>query len=353
MHLSRNQTSASEIRPFKLITAFQNLGYDVDVVEGYGKDRKQQIATIKEKIRNSQHYDFLYSESSTMPTLLTESHHFPTYPCLDFSFFAFCKKHNIPVGLFYRDIHWCFVNKNRDWKQRIARLFYRYDLWKYNNLLDVLFLPSKEMLPHIPIHFKGKVTELPPGCEIHNETHYETRDCINLLYVGGVGGNYDLLPLLKAVAQCPFVRLTICCRPDDWENIRGKYAGMMPKNAIVVHKSPEDLPPYYANSDLFAIFFSGGYWDFSVPFKLFEAIGFGIPLIAAEGAWCGKFVRENGIGCTVPWDAEALTAELANIHRDKRILLDLRQRTKALSPQHTWENRCRLIAETLTKKNSK
>ena len=96
LKIDRNDPSASQIRPQKLMKAFADLGWEMDVVEGSGRDRKQQIAKIKRKIRQGVHYDFVYSESSTMPTLLTEPHHLPIYPCLDFGFLSFCKRHGIP-----------------------------------------------------------------------------------------------------------------------------------------------------------------------------------------------------------------------------------------------------------------
>lgn len=126
MKIDRNRASASQIRPMKMIEAFKECGYEVVVVEGYGKERKRQIKEIKSNILKGVKYDFLYSESSTMPTLLTEKNHLPLYPFLDFSFFAFCKKHGIKIGLFYRDIYWVF-KKKRSFKEWVAYIFYKYD----------------------------------------------------------------------------------------------------------------------------------------------------------------------------------------------------------------------------------
>ena len=49
-----------------------------------------------------------------MPTLLTEPHHFPTHPLLDFGFFRYVKKQGIPIGLFYSDIFWKFEDYGKD-----------------------------------------------------------------------------------------------------------------------------------------------------------------------------------------------------------------------------------------------
>ena len=92
--LDNNATSASGIRPLRMLNAFRVLSCEVDLITGYSIERKKLIAEIKKKIATGVKYDFVYSESSTMPTLLTERHHFPLHPIVDFEFFKFCKKSN-------------------------------------------------------------------------------------------------------------------------------------------------------------------------------------------------------------------------------------------------------------------
>src|SRR5699024_1878719 len=119
--LRGQKNSGSSVRPNKMIEAFQNIGYKVEIIMGDGKKKK--------KIKKREKYDFLYSESSNLPTLLTETHHFPRYPFLDFRFFRFCKKHNIKIGLFYRDVHWKFDHFKKGkskYKLIIGEWFYKY-----------------------------------------------------------------------------------------------------------------------------------------------------------------------------------------------------------------------------------
>ena len=85
-YIEKEGKSGSNIRPLKMKQAFEEAGYLVDFVYGYGKERKKKIKFIKEQIKKGIEYDFLYSESSTMPTLLTEKNHFPKYINLDFDF---------------------------------------------------------------------------------------------------------------------------------------------------------------------------------------------------------------------------------------------------------------------------
>ncbi len=77
---------ASEIRPRKILKALEDIGYTVDIVWGNSKERKKSINKIKHRIDEGVKYDFLYSESSTLPTLLTGKHHLPLNPVLDFNF---------------------------------------------------------------------------------------------------------------------------------------------------------------------------------------------------------------------------------------------------------------------------
>ncbi|MDC5123615.1 hypothetical protein NRA16_17025, partial [Acinetobacter baumannii] len=93
--LDYNAKSASGIRPVKMLKAFESLGYNVDLVVGYTDERRSAINNIKQKIKNGCIYSFVYSESSTMPTALTEPHHLPISPFLDFNFFKFLRKKNI------------------------------------------------------------------------------------------------------------------------------------------------------------------------------------------------------------------------------------------------------------------
>lgn len=349
MQLNRSHASASQIRPRKLVQSFQDLDYDVDIVDGTGKERKKKIAQIKQKIKEGIHYDFLYSESSVMPTLLTEKHHFPLYPFLDFSFFRFCKKNGIRIGLFYRDIHWRFINKNRDWKQRVAKYFYQYDLKQYEKYLDVLFLPTLDMLSYIPIHFSRSVIELPAGCECQKRNDPNKHEQLQILYIGGIGGNYDLTLFLKAVRQSPFTHLTLCCRQDDWQKVLNTYQSFenVP-NISIVHKKDHELKELYDQSDIFSLLIAPTpYISFAAPYKLFEAIGYQKPLIGFNQSWSGKFIENQNIGITCNDTVEDIMQCLKNLSEHPNLLNCYQQNIQKIAPQHTWQHRCQEIAEAL------
>lgn len=350
MKIDKKHASASQIRPIKLIKAFKECGYEVDVVEGYGADRKKQIAVIKENIIKGIKYDFLYSESSTMPTLLTERNHLPIYPFLDFSFFTFCKRNKIKIGLFYRDIYWCFREGNKNWKQKVATFFYRYDLKKYKELVDVFFLPSMDMLKYIPFHFPHLVEELPSGLElnIHQQKHVKKSE-INLLYIGGIGKHYGLKMIFEAVSNISNINFTICCRKDEWEKVEEEYKTYLSDNILIVHKSGKDVENLYRQTDLFCLFIEPmEYRSFAVPFKLFEAVGFGCPILSSEGTWVARFVKKNAIGFTCEYDVHAIKKLLIEIVNHQDELQVYKKRMEEIAIGNTWQARCNKVAALLT-----
>ena len=349
--IDRNRASASQLRPLMIVNTFKSMGFDVCLIEGYGKDRQAQIRKLKNAITNGVKFDFLYSECNTIPTLLTEKHHYPTYPFLDFSFFKFCKKQGIEIGLFYRDIYWCFQENNQGFIRKLMKYFHLYDLREYNKYVSILFVPSFEMVNHIPYTFKIPIVELYPGCKIV-EANKVVRDhgIINILYVGGVGHHYDVNMIMKVVKNLSAYHLTICCRPDDWDAVKDEYQNLMSDNISVVHKSGKELVELYANADLFCLFVRPDqYWEFAVPFKLFETIGNGCPIIASEGTWVANFVKKNKIGFTCKYDSEALRTLLTKISNNIGDLAEISKNINVVKKANTWESRCNLIAKTLTK----
>ena len=84
--------AASEIRPRKMKKAFEDTGYNVFFITGTAAERNRQIKELKRRIELGENYDFLYSESSTLPMQLTESHHLPTHPLTDVKLFALAKR---------------------------------------------------------------------------------------------------------------------------------------------------------------------------------------------------------------------------------------------------------------------
>lgn len=357
--LNYNATSASGIRPVRMLEAFKNLGYNVDLVVGYGKERKKAIKGIQEEIRQGKRYEFVYSESSTMPTLLTEPNHLPFYPCLDFSFFKFLKNQGIPIGLFYRDIYWLFDNYDSNlspFKARVAKFFYKYDLKKYKKSLTRLYLPSLKMGEYIPAISSDLFRALPPGhigedcVEQTLQSKLEKKAQIELLYIGGLSNHYQMHKLFSALSHFKLheVKFTLCTREQEWNQVKKEYCLSLPENIEVVHKSGAELIPLFNRADIAMLFVKPQkYRQFAAPVKLYEYLGEKKPIIATCGTLAGQFVESNKIGWTIPYDEQALIELLTELLSDVSLLDKAKANMLMVADQHTWLARAKYVVDDL------
>ena len=351
LFLDENAMSASGIRPLKMIQGFKDAGFEVDVVSGSALERKARAAEILKKIKNGEKYDFCYSESSTMPTLLTDTHHLPLHPFVDFGFFRELKKNGIPIGLFYRDVYWTFdlYKKSVSFlKRNFAYCFYKYDLRKYNELVDTLFLPSLKMRKYIPLEMTvPNVQALPSGCEIHENFRRDEHEGFNILYIGGITPPlYDITPLVKGVTDRPMLHLTVVCRKNEYDAMKDYYNMESVGNISVVHGRGGIVEECYKKADVFAIVRSfDEYLTFAMPFKLFEAVSHNIPVLISPGTSAADFVESNDVGWVIDENYGEFLQKLAE---NRELLEEKRKNVIKAIPENTWEARALFVAKQLS-----
>lgn len=345
--IGSRMTSGSGLRPTRMLQAFRNLGYDVEEVSGLSPDRSAAGRRVLEQIDKGRRFEFVYGESVTMPNALSDPHHLPLRPAMDYRFFKAVRQRHVPVGVFYRDIHWRFdqyrtvVPRGR---QLVARSFYRLDLAVYRKTVDVLFLPSVEMAEFIP-GAHPRVVALPPGGPspfTPPRLEPATRP-LNLLHVGGVRPPlYDLAPALDAIAGQPDVRLVLCCRPDE-----RSYLGDLPSNCTVVHADGDAVSALYAAADLSLLYYGPHiYRRFAMPVKLFESVAHGTPVVANGHTAAGRFVARENLGVCVS-DLGDLRSTLRDLAREPDRVGELQSAVLAARARHTWEERARQAADIL------
>ncbi len=353
--LDPNAKSASGIRPVRMLQAFQELGYRVDVIAGYSAERKQAIGMVKEKIRQGTQYAFMYAESSTQPTTLTDRHHLPLHPWMDGEFFRFCKRKDIPIGLFYRDIYWRFDGYGKNLhalKIAGAKIAYWLDLIIYKKTLSKLYLPSIEMGLHIPLTDRTTWEALPPGHHgplpgLLAGAKTDSPALLRIFYVGGLSSHYKMHALFDAVKDLPEVELTVCTRKSEWEAVKHEYP--TPGNNIkIIHESGEAMEKHMQECDIASIFVAPqDYWKFAAPVKLYEYIGFKKPILASQGTLAGSFVKNNAIGWTVEYNANAVKALLKHLARDRAPISNLQVSMENIATQHSWQARAQQVAQGL------
>lgn len=340
---------ASQIRPHKMLATFRASGYDVFTITGYGAERSRKYKLLKNEMKNGKKFDFMYSEALTIPTLLSETHHFPTYPLLDLRIFRLCNKKKIPIGLFYRDIYWKFddiYNSPNKFHKIVSKIFHYYDLLLYKFQLDICFLPSNEMASYVPLLDNDKCVELPAGHDCSLPLRSKSDDTISLLYVGGLGNGYPMQELFNALHETPDIVLTLCTREKDWNENKHKLT--LPSNVNVVHKSGEELIDLYANCDFVSLILEPQEWRrFAFPFKFFEYLGYGKPIVTINDSPPARVVEKLGVGWNIEYNQSDIV-KLFNNLVDKPSLID-EATTNALRHRlsHDWQSRVDKVIQTL------
>lgn len=348
-----NGKSGSEVRPYKMLKAFKELGANVAEVTGDLKTRTSRIHEVKARIRQGEHFDFVYSENLTIPFAMSESHRLPLNPLVDHRFLAFCNENRIPVSLFNRDVYWRDVSYKQmlPWWGRIVTIpLHWFDLWWHTKYLDTFYLPSEAMARVLPwIHKFTNVRYLPPGSEIdHTDRNTRNSKDLRVFYVGGIEPpTYDLRPLLKAMqgAKTP-VSLTICCRKKEWDKVSGLYQPFLDERVKIVHLSGKDLLPLYRESDLFAVARDpGSYVDFSVPIKIYESVGFALPILCTPGGETARIVESEGFGWVK--SADEIGDFLDELALKPEILEIKRTKLKSVQLHHTWKARAAKVCDDM------
>jgi len=88
------------------------------------------------------------------------------------------------------------------------------------------------------------------------------------------------------------------------------------------------------------------YLDFASPVKVFEALGYGVPIITVAGTEAGRFVEQEGIGWAVA-DKTELRRLIERLRDNPSELLRIRQAVQAVRWRHTWVARAQEVARVL------
>jgi glycosyltransferase involved in cell wall biosynthesis len=337
----------STLHVTRMIDGFKAAGYEVEVVAGYSSERVRSMKRIRREVTSGRVFDFVYAESSTAPTALNDPNHLPLHPFADWGFLRFLQRQGLPVGLFYPDVHWRFPfyrTAVHPVKRRLAEVFYRFDLWWYQRALDILFLPSSRMRLSVPgWEQSDRVIGLAPGGDIEPFENTHRAGQLHLFYVGSITPPlYDISELVRAVLAVPNVFLTVCC-PLGEATLASSFQC---DRVTVIHQHGDALREQYRMSDVACLVYPPEpYREFAMPVKMFEAIGFGRPVLASNGTTAAAFIDATGTGWVV--DDNTLVPTLARLAADSGLVATRYDAVVAHQSKHTWESRARFVADSL------
>jgi hypothetical protein len=335
--------SGGGVRPQKMIEAFKRQGIDVEIISGGHAGRAQKFQELEEKLnREELQIKFIYSEAPANPTIMTDKGNW--WKFRDFFYLIRLHKKNIPIGLFYRDIHWNINGVIRIplYKKIIINTLHYIDLIFYNFFVDILLLPTERMAPFIPFAYFFKRAELPPG--------HDTPDLLPAkdlsqglkgLFVGGViPPVYDISKLFSGEL---LYDLTICCRQDEWETMKKVYNIFIP-NITIVHKSGKEVSDIYLKNHIFIMLRNDHlYLKINQPLKLYEAIGFELPVLVSPGSLVADIVKELNIG----WVTDKTSYEI-----DMKDYLDKVENIRKIKKTYTWDQRVLHLNSLFTTKGA-
>jgi glycosyltransferase involved in cell wall biosynthesis len=347
-------TSGTEVRPYKMLKAFKDLGVQVIEVTGALHERRKKIREVRSRITSGEPFDFVYAENLTIPYAMSEPHRLPLNPLIDHRFLNFCSSKGVPVALFNRDVHWrdpSYQKKVPWWVRMITLPLYWADWLLHIKYLDTLYLPSNAMREILPLTSRfNKIKYLPPGTEISNTpAKNERSSTFRVFYVGGIAPpNYDLRPLFIAVEKAKTnIELTVCCREKEWLNLKPAYQSYLNDSITVVHLSGKELASMYEASDLLAVVRSmATYIDRSVPIKIYESIGFAVPILCTPGGETARIVEETDLGWVKA--EKDIPSFLDELVPHPNVLADKKGRLKEIQAEHTWKSRAEQVCNEMT-----
>ncbi|OUS31656.1 hypothetical protein A9Q99_03550 [Gammaproteobacteria bacterium 45_16_T64] len=333
--------------------AFESLDYHVILLAGSLTERLGVMRSIKRRVSEGLLIDFVYIENTNAPICLAEG----GVPCnsfRDYVFLAWLRSNNIPIGVFYRDVYWKFdfYSELLPWPLcYLTRPLCYLDWYMYDRFSDVFFLPSLLMNEYLPKpRGSGKVFELPPGFGA-GYGKGEVRDAyagqmLKLLYVGGVSPHvYDLSGMLSTILRIDGVKLTICCREDEWRVDGAEYRLLMEGSdkIDVVHFQGDQLAELYSQNDVFmmAVNYSE-YRDFSMPIKFFEAIGYGLPIVSLYQKAIASLINEFKIGWVLESEDELIEL-LSGMVCDRSEVSERSENVALAQSQFTWKTRAATV----------
>lgn len=346
--IEADPTVGSTTHVTRMMQGLEAAGFELEVVAGYSRERLRAMERVRADLAKGRVFRFAYAEASTAPTSLNDPRHVPTHPLADYWFFRALRRHGLPIGLFYPDVHWRYPfyrSAVPSVKRRLAEAFYRYDLRWYRDVVDVLFMPSSRMRLAVPgWETSDRVVGLAPGGQVEPMPLNGRPGELHLFYVGSISPPlYDIGDLITAVREVPEVRLTISC-PASETNLA---TAIRDDRITVVHEHGDALVDRYRACDVACLVYTPEpYRVFAMPVKLFEAIGYGRPLLANPGTSAANFIASANVGWVV--DPADLTGMLRRLAADSTLVRSAYESVLAQQSLHSWESRARFVAASLT-----
>lgn len=338
-------SSGSSVRPHMMYDAFLDLGIDVKLLEGQHNRRKERRSKVREILDwlNNNTPDFCYVEPPSGP--------FFNY--IDLILLKKLREKGVPIGLFFRDLHWLYPEFGGGYGSKIKRTIigamHRRDLRCFRKCCDIVYTPGEktgEILRNLGMK---KVKSLPPGGAISPMTD-DNFSLKNYIYLGGTSYEYGGLRLLDAFKRINKEEtkanlIFIVNKDDEVDLTEYEY----PWLKIVHTFNRNEIEAYYGQATYAMIPFRRvAYMDLAVPIKLFEYIGYGIPVISTDCEEISRILSFFNCGILSDDSIEGMAKVVESTLSDQELYKRLKGNTVKASKENKWLDRAARVVADLT-----
>lgn len=339
--------SGSSLRPYKMLQAFLASGHEIITLMGnqMSRVRKQKVREISCRI-DSEKPDLCYIESPTRPI----------YRHCDRALIRKIHRMEVPIGYFYRDFFQMFRDEFPRRRNSIAN--YLKDLIVdillpftnrcLKNNCNIIYFPSDECKELFRFE---DMRGLPPAGEkrLMTARNY-SHTCI---YVGGVGGYYDINTLLNVFnvlyGYDASYKLILVCRKTEWDNFQNplKKAPWLE----VHHLSGSDLIPLYRQASVGLVVpnLHYRYNRYAISVKAYEYMSYGLPIVTFNHTAIGEMVIKDQVGIAADHSIASFIESIKTILSNKDMYFQYVDKVeKSLLEKNLWKHRVAQIIEELS-----
>lgn len=347
--IEENPTGAGGVRPHRMRQAFRDLGYEVVDLSGTKPQRRKKVKELKARLNTGWRPEFMYAENSTMPNVLATSIRDGINPFFEFSLMHLLASAGVPLGMFYRDAYWRFPQYRPRGLYGAATVPLNIlDMAGYRKNNLHLFLPSLRMADVLGLSNPLTWSVLPPAGD-PGKALPMPREKLSLLYVGGFKGHYEMDVFLTALSEVGNIPMNLVTRKPEWDETLAAKPHLGFEQLNVMHLSSYELEPVYAESQVCVLAINPSeYWEFAVPFKLYEYLSYGRPIIAIKGTETGRTVSELDAGWVVNYKKDEFVRLLEHLRENPEEVQEKAANARKAAAKNTWLDRARTVVETLT-----
>ena len=155
--------------------------------------------------------------------------------------------------------------------------------------------------------------------------------------------------MLKLLGNRSAYKLILILRKEELELYKEYYQFDIYLNIeLIVSKQDEQLLEYYSMADASLLLYPfHPYRYLAMPYKAFESISYGLPLISFSDTVIGDFIVRHQLGISMTF------AELDNFLNNHELLFKKLKKSHTFVKQyainHTWEHRVETIISDMSK----